>query len=185
MTTLRNLFVLTGVSAAIALSACERKAPQPSQPTKPADQHADHDHDHDHDHDDKPAAGGATGGHMHADGHHHGPTTELGEVMFEDEGGNAWTVRASRDGDVTPGGDIPIDVWITPTQGNAAKVTAVRFWVGIKSGRGSMKVKAELEKDNWHTHADVPSPIPADSRLWIEFETDTGESVVLDFDLKA
>jgi len=112
----------------------------------------------------------------HGDGHHHGPTTELGE-----QSAGGFTVKASRDGDAVAGHDVPIDVWIT---GGASKVRTVRFWIGTKEGRGSTKAKAELERDNWHTHVDAPDPMPAGSRLWIEIETEAGERVLADFDLK-
>lgn len=153
--------------AALALGApaffgCEKKADPAA---------AAHDHDHDgHDH------GGHDHGHDHGDDHDHGPTVELGVQTV-----GTFEVKASRDGELTPGGDAPIDVWIT---GAGAKVSAVRFWIGLPDGRGSMKAKAELEKDNWHTHAEVPSPLPEGSKLWIEIETDGGETLMTGFDLK-
>lgn len=194
MSTLRSLLALAAASA-LSLAACERKpepqpapAPQPNQPTPTSPTsptNAKPPTDHDSGHADAKPGDNHADDHMHADDHHHGPTTELGEQTVTDQAGGNWTVRANREGDVTPGGDIPIDVWITPAQGNAAKITAVRFWVGIKSGRGSMKAKADLEKDNWHTHADIPNPLPEGSRLWIEFETDAAQTIQVEFDLKS
>ena len=83
------------------------------------------------------------------------------------------------------GGDAPIDVWLTG--GDISKVTAVRFWIGTESGAESVKARAEIEipsePNHWHTHAEVPSPIPAESRLWVEIEAE-GQKMVGSFELK-
>lgn len=192
MQTIRTLALLSVVSfAAVAmpLGGCEKKADSPT-PTRPAsgaskpamaDDHAHKDGDgHDHDHDtSKPAAGTPADSHDdhdHGDGHDHGATTQLGE---QTAGG--FTIKASRDGGITPGKDAAVDVWVT---GGTSKVTAVRFWIGTQDGKGSVKAKADLEKDNWHTHAEIPSPLPADSKLWIEIESAKGDKTVVGFDLK-
>ncbi len=140
--------------------------------------HADHDHahgdGHDHDHAD---------GHTHSHegghggmGHSHGPTVELGEQVA-----GALTIKAARDGDVTPGGELPVDIWIS---GGTVRVNSVRFWVGIESGKGSVKAKAALETDNWHNHAEVPSPLPEGSKLWVSVDLSDGTKSLLSFDLK-
>ena len=108
--------------------------------------------------------------------HSHGPTTELGEQVA-----GALTVKASRDGAVTPGGELPVDIWVT---GGSARVNSVRFWVGIESGKGSVKAKAALETDNWHNHAEVPSPLPDGSKLWVSIELGDGTKSLVSFDLK-
>ena len=139
--------------------------------------HADHDHAHGdgHDHDDGHAHA-HDGMHAHGSDHGHGPTVELGE-----QASGALTVKASRDGDVTPGGELPVDIWVT---GGSARVSSVRFWVGIESGKGSVKAKAALETDNWHNHAEVPSPLPEGSKLWVSIELSDGTKSLLSFDLK-
>ena len=104
----------------------------------------------------------------------HGATTALGEKTA-----GVYVIKASRDGDVTPGKDVPIDVWVT----GAGKVAAVRFWIGTEDAKGSLKAKAELEKDNWHTHAEVPNPLPVGSKLWVEIESDTGAKTRAGFEL--
>lgn len=139
---------------------------------KPATPAAAHDHDHDH------ADGQADHDHDHAehnDGHAHGATTQLGE---QESGG--FKIKASRDGDLKAGGDAPIDVWVT----GGAKIAAVRFWIGTEDGKGSIKAKAELESDNWHTHAEVPDPLPAGAKLWVEVEAEGGAKTSVGFDLK-
>ncbi len=110
---------------------------------------------------------------MSEDGH--GATVELGEQKVGE-----FDVKASRDGDVKAGAELPVDIWIT----GGPKVSAVRFWVGVEDASGSMKAKAELEKDNWHTHGEVPSPMPEGSKLWIEIEAEGGAKTLVSFDLK-
>jgi len=140
--------------------------------------HAGHDHTHGdghgHDH-----ADGYTHSHEGEDGgmgHSHGPTVELGE-----QASGALKVKASRDGDVTPGAELPVDIWIT---GGTARINSVRFWVGVESGKGSVKAKAALETDNWHTHAEVPSPLPDGSKLWVSIDLSDGTKSLVSFDLK-
>ena len=78
------------------------------------------------------------------------------------------------------GGEGAFDVVIQPT-----KPKAVRFWVGTESGEGSVKAKAEEETpDNWHTHTEVPSPLPPGSKFWVEVEPQTGEKFTVSFDLR-
>jgi len=146
------------------IAGCEKKpearstsAPAPAGTGKDA-----HGHGHDDDH-----AGGA--------GHGHGPTTQLGEVTVE-----GFTVKASRDGGLTPGGDTPVAVWVT---GGSSKVNAVRFWIGTQDAKGSMKAKAELETDSWHTHVEVPKPMPTDSKLWVEIDAEGSEKILASFEL--
>jgi hypothetical protein len=176
----RSLVLLAGsclALVALPMSGCDKKAPT-TTPAAGAAHADDHDHaegdghDHaehadDHDHADD---------HAHGDDHGHGATVALGELVVD-----GMTIRASRDGDITPGGDVPIDVWVT---GGTPKVAAVRFWVGTQDAKGSVKAKAELEKDNWHTHAEVPNPLPEASMLWVEVETDAGAKSLASFDLK-
>lgn len=169
MNTPFTLVTAAAFAAATLLVACEKKsaAPAPAKPAANTPAAASHDHDHaDHD---------------HHDDHDHGPTTELGTQEVA-----GFTVKASRDGEIKSagGGDVPIDVWVTPLPATAAKVAAVRFWIGAEDAKGSVKAKAEIEKDNWHTHAEVPEPLPPASKLWVEIETDAGAKHTVGFDLK-
>jgi len=160
--------LLTAGSLSLPISGCERKAPAPSTPRPGAGAPTKSDgHDH------KP---GENHDHDHADEHGHGPTVQLGE-----QSAGGFTIKASRDGELKPGGDAPIDVRIA---GGSAKVIAVRFWIGSQDAKGSVKAKAEIEKDNWHTHVEVPSPLPEGSALWVELESDAGAKIVASFDLK-
>ncbi len=164
MQTTRTLTLLSALSLATLGTppgGCERK-PEPAKPASPAPKPDTHAQEHD--------------GH-HDDDHAHGPTTELGE-----QSADGFTIRASRDGDVTPGKDVPIDVWVTP--GTGTKVSAVRLWIGTRNAKGSVKARAEIEQDRWHTHAEVPSPMPEGGRLWVEVEAEGGAKTVVGFDLK-
>ena len=110
-----------------------------------------------------------------AAGGHHGPATELGETTI-----GSWKVRASRDGELGPGQEIGVDVWISggPTP------TAVRFWVGSADARGSVKAKAAIEKDNWHTHVQVPTTLDPGAQLWVEIEGADGARAAGAYDLR-
>ncbi len=134
--------------------------------TDKADDHA-HDHD-DHDHGDEMAGGD------------HGPMIELGASTLGD-----WSVRASRDqGDLAPGGEAAIDAWIT---GGTGTIVAVRFWIGTEDAAGSIKARAEIENpahpNHWHTHVELPDPLPADARVWVEVELEGGAKSAASFPL--
>lgn len=164
--TFAMLSTLSIVAVASSLSGCEKK----SEPTKPAASAASTQNDHAHkDGDD----------HDHDDDHDHGETTQLGE-----QSAGGFTIKASRDGEIVAGKDAAIDVWVTAAGDGSAKVAAVRFWIGAQDAKGSVKAKAELEKDNWHTHAEIPSPLPAGSKLWVEVEAEGGGKTVVGFDLR-
>jgi hypothetical protein len=87
---------------------------------------------------------------------------------------------ATMDSPVRAGGEGAFDVVIT-----GGKPRAVRFWVGSEDAKGSVKSRAEEETpDNWHTHVEIPDPLPPDSRFWVEVEPPTGEPFRVSFDLK-
>ena len=78
------------------------------------------------------------------------------------------------------GGDGAFNVVIT-----GGKPKAVRCWVGTEEAKGSVKAKADEETtDNWHTHAEVPAPLPPGSKFWVEVEPATGEKFTTSFDVK-
>lgn len=154
MNTIRCTAALTA-SALLILTGCKEQAPQPA-PGTPAPG--------------APAPGAVTAPAMPSgDGHAHGPTVQLGTMTI-----GAYSVKASFDGVVKPGSDLPIDVWVTAPEG-ASPVKAVRFWVGSEDAAGSVKARAELEKDNWHTHADIPAAFSPDAKIWVEIENEAGE----------
>ena len=168
---MKNMTELLGVPCcALALAVfagCEKN--EVPTAAKAGDHSHDHDHAHDHDHDHGHAH--AEGGKMEKD-HGHGETTQMGEQKA-----GPYTVKVSRDGDVKPGGDVPVDIWVD----GGAKGKAVRFWFGTEDGKGSLKAKCEVEDGHWHTHGEVPDPMPEGSKLWIEIEGDDGTKTVVGF----
>ena len=52
----------------------------------------------------------------------------------------------------------------------------------------SVKAKAAIEDpaqpNRWHTHAEIPSPLPEGSALWVEIEIADGATTHSSFDLK-
>lgn len=114
---------------------------------------------------------------------HSGDVIELGTTSI-----GRFSAHATRDrGDIVPGKDAPIDVTVTSTDGSA-KVSAVRFWIGLEDAKVSVKAKAAIENpaqpDRWHTHAEIPSPLPDGSALWVEIEAADGATSLGKFDLK-
>ncbi|MEK6675951.1 MAG: hypothetical protein AABZ47_09900 [Planctomycetota bacterium] len=121
--------------------------------------------------DDKSAAQDASSGHG-------GDVIALGTSKL-----GAFEVRASRDKvEFKAGGEAPIDVWIDGGVGK--NVTAVRFWIGAQDAQGSIKAKADIEDGKWHTHVEIPAPIPAGSMLWVEIEHADSQKILGSFDLK-
>ncbi len=158
--------------------ACEKEQPAPGTVVQPRAATDEHGHDHDHDH-------GTADEHAHDEGddHDHGESIALGE-----QSAGVFTLKASRDGgDIVPGKDSPIDVVITSTDGAAPSISAVRFWIGAQDARGSVKALAEIEDqkepDRWHTHTQIPQPLPEGSTLWVEVEVAGGEKLLASFKL--
>ena len=175
----RTLALLATVAIGGGLSLCTLGCDGSKSPVT-AEEHDHEGHDHEgHDHgkgeapaEPKPAE--ASTEPKAADAH--GLPTQLGEQTV-----GGYIVKASRDGALAAGGEAPIDVWVS----GGAKVSAVRFWIGSEDAKGSVKAKAAIEDDNWHTHAEVPKPLATDAKLWVEIEAEGGAKVTASFDLKA
>jgi hypothetical protein len=167
LNSLPRLAAVTATASALFLTACGDK-PSTSTKTPPANG----------------ASAPAGDGHAGQDGAHAGPVIALGETDV-----GKFHVKATRDqGNIVAGKDAPIDVTVTPAAGSDSKVKGVRFWIGTEDGKGSVKARAEIEDptdpNRWHTHAEIPNPIPTGSMLWIEIETDTGDVAKISFGLK-
>lgn len=167
MKTMTELLGVSCCALSLAVFAgCEKK--DAAAPAAKAGDHShdgDHAHDHDHDH--------AKAGSMSKDDGH-GETTQMGEQKA-----GPYTVKVSRDGDVKAGGDVPVDIWVD----GGAKGKSVRFWFGAEDAKGSIKAKCEVEDGHWHTHGEVPDPMPEGSKLWIEIEGEDGTKTVVGFDI--
>jgi hypothetical protein len=150
------------IACALGPGACDSKSPEPAK---------------------TPAATNPTPAPA-TDGHHSGRFIELGTATI-----GAFSAKATRDqGQIVAGKDAPIDVTVSPAPGGTSKVVGVRFWIGTEDAKGSVKAKADIEDpkepNRWHTHAEIPNPIPAGSKLWVEVEDDKGVTAKGSFDLK-
>ena len=123
-----------------------------------------------------PSATGAAGGGTQKD---HPNQITLGETTS-----NGLKFKAMQDEPIKAGGEGAFDLLITGYPAGA-KPKAVRFWVGVESGQGSAKAKAQEESpDNWHTHVEVPNPLPAGSKFWAQVDPASGAAFKVSFDLK-
>ena len=116
----------------------------------------------------------AADGHGHDHGHHHdhGAAAPVGAVVLAGA-----TVAVGVAGAVKPGAEVHVELALTPAQ-PAPK--AVRIWNGSESGRGSVRARAGALKRTpgaYAAHVEVPSPLPADSRIWVSVEPASGEAV--------
>jgi hypothetical protein len=158
------------VMSLAALPACETKDPEspvPSTGTSSANGSASAS-------DSKDAAAG-----------HGGPVIDLGSFKI-----GSFDVKATRDeGQIVAGKDAPIDVTVIQAPGATVKPTSVRFWIGTEDGKGSVKAKADIENpaepNRWHTHTEIPNPLPAGSKLWVEIEDGQGGKSVGSVDLRS
>lgn len=174
-----SALILAPLAALSSLAGCEDKKPAAGTTGSTGKKADDRGQDHDH---------GADGSHaapMPSAPGHGGAVIQLGESTI-----GSYNVKATRDeGQIVAGKDAPIDVTITPAAGSPLKAIAVRLWIGTQDAKGSVKAKAEVEdpKDpnRWHIHAEIPSPLPVGSKLWVEIEDDKGGKVVGSFELKA
>lgn len=108
--------------------------------------------------------------HAHHDDKHAGPLVQLGaqKVLGLD-------IVAAHYGTVAPGAETVFV--LKPSGGEQPK--ALRAWVGVESGKGSVKTKADQEQPGeWHAHHEVTrAPIPG-AKLWVEVETAAGKRTV-------
>ncbi len=125
-----------------------------------------------------PPAPAPAGGNAKGDGGDHGAD---GVVQMGEQNIAGHKVKAARDGSGPLGADAPVDIWV---DGGTGGMASCRFWIGTEDAKGSVKAKADVEVDHWHTHAEVPQPLPAGSKLWVELETTKGEKHVLSFELR-
>ncbi len=168
LTTATCCFLTASVSI---LAACDGEKPSAQVAAPKADAHG---HDH------APAAAE----HDAAPTVHGGAVIQLGSATI-----GAFDANATRDeGAIVAGKDAPIDVTITPSAGATVTVSAVRFWIGTQDAKGSVKAKADIEDpkspNRWHTHAEIPNPIPTGAKIWVEIEDSKGAKSVGGFDLK-
>ncbi len=72
---------------------------------------------------------------------------------------------------------------VSIAQAGGARPAAIRVWVGVESGVGSIKTKTHSHGSTYHAHATAPATIPANCAVWIEVQAANGNrsagSVVL------
>ena len=155
-------FQLTGlpILAALAIAGCKDDSAQKPAPT--------------------PTSTPVAAGHGKGEGEgKHANAVTIGETTV-----SGLKILAKQDEPVAAGGEGAFDFIVTgyPAGG---KPKSVRLWVGVESGEGSVKAKAEEESpDNWHSHVEVPKPIPAGAKFWAEVEPATGKKFKVSFEFK-
>ena len=96
---------------------------------------------------------------------------------------NGLTLKATQDEKIKAGGEGAFDVAISG-YAEGQKPKSVRFWVGVESAEGSVKDLAKEESTGvWHTHVEIPNPIPAGAKFWTEVEPASGEKFKASFEL--
>ena len=63
--------------------------------------------------------------------------------------------------------------------------SVLRAWVGIESGKGSVKAVLGKEEDGWHGHFGVPATLPEGSAIWVEADAEDGTSARTSFPIPA
>jgi hypothetical protein len=150
--------------AALAPLGCDAK-PAPSAAGKADDHGHDHDHDHaDHDHGDHDHAHEKGGDAAKTADEHSGETVKLGTIAL-----SGVEITVSQVGAAAAGSEAHFDLLLAFDK---VSITALRAWIGTEDAKGSTKSKADVHEGTAHLHAEVPSPLPADAKLWIEIEVE-------------
>jgi hypothetical protein len=104
--------------------------------------------------------------------HDHDAAAALGTLTL-----GGYTVVVKGEGAAIPGSEWHAYVQLSPA---VPAPKAVRIWVGIDSGRGSAKARAEASAKtpgSFAAHVDVPKPLPAGAQVWVSIETAAGDTV--------
>ncbi len=119
------------------------------------------------------AAEEPTDGHAHA-----GEMHPLGEVQV-----GATTFAVSQHGAIEPGEEIVYTLRVS----QGPEPVTLRAWIGIRSGRGSMKSRLhkDAEAKVYDAHLAVPPELPEVAQLWLETVDGAGERTRSGLDLPA
>lgn len=114
--------------------------------------------------------------HEHKEGEKHAQAEEhKGEKkMLGKQNIAGYEVQVAQVGEVVPGKEA---VFVVMLKGGSGKPKAVRGWIGVETGKGAIKSKAEDEKTEYHLHHEVAKPLPPKNKLWLELETATGKKL--------
>ncbi|MEX0654651.1 MAG: hypothetical protein WDZ31_02015 [Phycisphaeraceae bacterium] len=151
--------------AGLTLLGCDQQQPPAEQDTASPDAHAHEDHEA-HDHHEGESDGGVHGGPKHELG-----STEVGP----------YAVTVTQVGAVEAGGPGTFEIVLDD---EAAAPEAIRAWVGNEQAVGSVKVRAVDRGDFFDADLQVPDPMPEESRLWVEIQTDDGQRHTGSLDLQ-
>jgi len=88
---------------------------------------------------------------------------KLGDVTVA-----GYTFTVTQTSAITPGKEA--DITLVQTAGTG-EPKAVRIWIGNESGEGSVKVRTHKHGSKMEAHVEVPDPLAADAKLWVEVET--------------
>jgi len=114
-----------------------------------------------------------------AGGDEHANAISIGEVTQ-----NGLTFKAKQSEPVKAGGEGAFDLAVSGFA-EGQKPKAVRFWIGLESGKDAVRALAEEEKPGvWHSHVEVPQPLPEDAKFWAEVEPAAGAPFKISFDFK-
>ena len=120
-------------------------------------------------------------GHDHSDHSEHDDHEEHGDdgerVELDEKRVGPYRVTVAVFGHIEAGEEAVVDVLV---DGGAS--SAVRAWVGIESGRGSLKSKVDGKDGVFHGHIEVPTALPAGSAIWVEVEALDGSRSRASFD---
>ncbi|MEX2673350.1 MAG: hypothetical protein WD294_14705 [Phycisphaeraceae bacterium] len=155
MRTTATLILTLGLTTTLFIGCTDSAAPTQAPV-------AEHD-ESDHGHGDEQANG------HEADGHHAGPKHPLGPVSV-----GPYTVTAKQIGEIEAGEPQTFEIMLDdPT----TEPEALRAWVGNEQAVGSVKVRTVFRDGFYDADLQVPQPMPENSKLWVEIETDTERHV--------
>jgi len=108
--------------------------------------------------------GDTTGGTDGDDGH--GAEHPLGELKV-----GSFQLTITQEGEIAAGKEAAFDIEFPK---DTTMPGTLRGWVGVESAKGSRKGPFDKVMGKMHGHVDVPDPIPAGSKLWLEIDLDSG-----------
>ena len=82
-----------------------------------------------------------------------------------------YTVSVIVIGEADPGEKVKFDIKLY--QGKTDP-KALRVWIGTEDGKGSAKATGSKGTTTYVGEVEVPKPLAADAKLWVELETDAG-----------
>jgi hypothetical protein len=77
-------------------------------------------------------------------------------------------------GEVEAGGQVNFDIKLVDAKSDPK---ALRMWIGDADAKGSEKAAGKKGTVTYAGQVNVPQPLPADAKLWVELETDRGTKV--------